>query len=432
MPISTQHLLLWITFAVTYIGIAFGRLPRLALDRTGIAILGAIAMLLLNGLSIEQAFSPDVVNYETLVLLFGLMIFSAQLQTAGFYSFCGRFIEKIVDRPNLLVAAVVAISAGLSALLANDIICLAFTPMLCIALLRLGRDPIPYLIALAMAANIGSAATLIGNPQNMYIGAVANLPFLHYFLVMLPIILLGLVLCWAAIVLLFHRRLHDPVDSILGKAQQSPGERNPESRPSLSMREEPLHPWLTIKTLILLAAVVICFLFAPGPWRAVAALAGAGVLLCSRRPHAATLYEKINWNLILLFLGLFIVNGAMARHHLTDQLFQAVRDTGVNLHHPIDLSAVTLLLSNLISNVPAVLLLQPAIPLHDRQSWYLLALISTWAGNLTLVGSIANLIVAESAAEFGLRLELKTYCKAGIPLTILTVLLGTAWLIWVM
>jgi Na+/H+ antiporter NhaD/arsenite permease-like protein len=160
-------------------------------------------------------------------------------------------------------------------------------------------------------------------------------------------------------------------------------------------------------------------------------LAGAGVLLCSRRPHAARLYEKINWNLILLFLGLFIVNGAMAQQHLTDQLFNAVQRSGLNLRHPLDLSAITLLLSNLISNVPAVLLLQPAIPLHDRQSWYLLALVSTWAGNLTLVGSIANLIVAESAAEFGLRLDLKTYCKAGIPLTLLTVLLGTLWLIWV-
>ncbi len=407
---------MWIVFAATYVGIAFGRWPWLALDRTGIAILGAIAMLLLSGVSIEQAFSPPIINYETLTLLFGLMIFSAQLQTAGFYNWCGRFIEKLVERPRWLVAAVVAVSAGLSALLANDIVCLAFTPMLCAALRRARHDPIPYLVALATGANIGSAATLIGNPQNMYIGSVAHLPFLHYFLVMLPVTLAALGLCWGCIVVLFHRRLGTAV-----------AEAGGEAAPHL-----PLQRRRVAKSLILLGAVVVCFLVAPSPWRAVAALGGAGVLLCSRREQGARLYEQVNWNLILLFIGLFIVNGAMEQRHLTDQLFEAVRRTGVNLGRPVDLAGVTLALSNLVSNVPAVLLLQPAIPLHDRQAWYLLALVSTWAGNLTLVGSIANLIVAESAATFGVRLDLKTYCLVGIPLTLLSVALGTAWIIAVL
>lgn len=417
MSEPARQLLLWIVFAVTYIGIALGRLPWLAVNRTGIALLGAILMLLVGGMSVAQAFSPSIINYDTLLLLFGLMIFSAHLHTAGFYDLCGGFIAKVVDRPPWLLGGVVLVGAGLSALLANDIICLAFTPMLCVALLRARRDPVPYLIALAMSANIGSAATLIGNPQNIYIGSVAHLPFLGYFLVMLPITLVALLLCWGAILLLFRSRLNADA----GATQSTP------TNPHRLVR-----PWPIIRGLIILTAVVACFVFAPAPWRAVAALGGAGVLLCSGRPQTARLYEEVDWSLILLFIGLFVVNGALARHHLTDQLFAVIHGTGLNLRHPVGLSAVTLILSNLISNVPAVLLLQPAIPLHDRQLWYLLALVSTWAGNLTIVGSIANLIVAESAARFGLRVDLKSYCKVGIPLTLVTVLIGTLWLIWIM
>jgi len=340
----------------------------------------------------------------------------------------GGLLVGLIDRPKLLLAAVIALAAVLSALLANDIVCLAFTPLLCEALIKSRRDPIPYLLALAMASNIGSAATIIGNPQNMYIGTVARLPFGHFTLMMLPVTVVALGLCHGAIVWLCHRRLHDrpAAQPIEPAAKEIPPTYN---------------GYLIGKTLLLLAGLVGYFLFARGPQsaqhRAIAALAGAGILLCSRRGMAARLYQRVDWNLILLFLGLFVVNGAMRQQHLTDQLFGAVRNTGVHLDQPGPLAAVTLVLSNLVSNVPAVLLLQPSVSAaaqqaHSNQLWYLLALISTWAGNLTLVGSIANLIVAESAAEFGVRLDLKTYCKVGVPLTILTCAIGTVWLIVMM
>ena len=184
---ETQHWLMWAIFIVTYIGIALGEFPRLVLDRTGIAVLGGIAMLVVNGVTIDEA--ARHVDFETLLLLFGLMIFSAQLRVAGFYVMTGQFLTRLTDRPKVLLAGLIITSAALSALLANDIVCLAFTPLLCAALLSAGRDPIPYLIALATSSNIGSAATIVGNPQNMYIGSVANLPFGHFTMVMfLPVL----------------------------------------------------------------------------------------------------------------------------------------------------------------------------------------------------------------------------------------------------
>lgn len=427
---------MWLIFAVTYIGIALGRFPRLVLDRTGIALLGAIAMLVVQGVSIEQAAAH--IDYETMLLLFGLMVFSAQLRVAGFYVMAGNFLTRLTDRPKMLLAGLIAVSGVLSSLLANDIVCLAFTPLLCAALLSARRDPIPYLIALATSSNIGSAATIIGNPQNMYIGTAANLPFGHFSMVMIPIVLVALGLCWITIVLLFRGRLYaGPFDSAIilqlptpQMLRQHEGETlNPTSLPLQTLPPQ-RDVYLIYKTLFLLAGLVVCFILASGQWRAICALAGAGLLLCSHRAKAAKLYQLVDWNLILLFLGLFVVNGAMLEKGLTQQAFGVIASNGVRLDQPIPLATTTLVLSNLVSNVPAVLLLEPPLREFDsRELWYLLALVSTWAGNLTLVGSIANLIVAESAAAYGVRLDLKTYCKIGIPLTLLTVLLGTIWII---
>lgn len=421
---------MWTVFACTYVGIALGRFPRLVLDRTGIALLGAIAMLLLQGLTIPQAAAQ--VDYETILLLFGLMIFSAQLRVAGFYGIAGRFVGRLLARPRTLLAVLILVSGLLSALLANDIVCLAFTPLICAALLPARRDPVPYLLALATSANIGSAATLIGNPQNMYIGMAARLPFGHYSLIATPITLVALAICWLGIVVLFRRRLSAGPTGDTPRTPMHEGDTLIPSSLPLQTQTPDSEWFLIAKTLVLLLGLVVCFLCVTGEWRAICTLAGAGVLLCSHRAKAAKLYQLVDWNLILLFLSLFVVNGAMNERGLTKSAFDHVRDSGIDLSRPATLSAVTLVLSNLVSNVPAVLLLKPSIAMTDHRSWYLLAIVSTWAGNLTLVGSIANLIVAESAAAYGVRVDLKIYCRIGIPLTLITVLMGTLWIMAVM
>lgn len=427
--------LMWLVFGVTYVGIALGRFPRLVLDRTGIALLGAIAMLVIHGISVREAALH--IDYETMLLLFGLMIFSAQLRVAGFYVWTGRFLTKLTDRPKRLLAGLIGVSALLSALLANDIVCLAFTPLLCQALLDAKKDPIPYLLALATSSNIGSAATIIGNPQNMYIGSVAGLPFGHFLLVMTPVVLVALGLCWVFTVVIFRRRLHSSFsaqDSGLSTQHSlHAGDTLAPTSLPLQMAAPERDLYLITKTLVVLGALVAFFLYKTGPgaseWRAIAALAGAGILLCSRRAKAAKLYQLVDWNLLLLFMGLFVVNGAMKERHLTEQAFSAIAAQGLRLDEPFALSGATVILSNLVSNVPAVLLLEPTVSAAgSAKLWYLLALVSTWAGNLTLVGSIANLIVAESASAYGVNVSLRVYCILGTPLTLVTVALGTAWL----
>lgn len=396
---------------------ALGRLPGLGLDRAGVAVLGAIGMIAVRAISLPAA--AHAIDYETILLLFSLMLFSAQLRAAGFYETVGEALTHQTARPKRLLAGMMGTSALLSALLANDIVCLAFTPVLCAALLKARRNPIPYLIALAISSNIGSAATLIGNPQNMYIGVVGRLPFAHFAAVMIPVTIVALLLAWTIIMMTWRGQFWDGVDPAISPLRQPP-------------QLPPFDRRMVFKTLAILLILVIAFLYLPAAGRVIAALAGGGLLLISRRKDSARLYQSVDWNLLLLFVGLFVVNGTMKQSGFLDQLISHLRRQGVDLHRLPTLSTVTTLLSNVVSNVPAVLLLQPSIPRADRGAWYVLAMSSTWAGNLTLVGSIANLIVAEQAQKLGVKLDLGSYCKAGIPITLITVAMGTVWIIWIL
>jgi Na+/H+ antiporter NhaD/arsenite permease-like protein len=416
LPIRDMHLLIWIIFALVYLGMALGKLPGLGLDRTGVAILGAIAMIAIGAISVRDA--AKSIDYETLLLLFSLMLFSAQLRVAGFYAAVGRKLAEATARPKRLLAVLVIVSGVLAALLANDIICLAFTPVLCVALLSAKRNPIPYLVALATASNIGSAATLIGNPQNMYIGVAGRLPFAQFTLVMLPITIVAMGICWGIVVIAWPRDFFDGVGTTGGWTLHPDQDDNYE-----------LDLPRIYKTLVILAALVVAFLFLPTGGRVIAALAAGGLLLISPKKDSSHLYLQTDWGLLLLFIGLFVVNGTLKQSGLMDQIITKLQQSGIDLHHLPTLAAVTTGLSNIISNVPAVLLLRPSIPQNDRGAWYILAMSSTWAGNLTLVGSIANLIVAEQAARFGVQLDLKNYCRTGIAITLLTVAMGTAWII---
>ncbi|MGD1276457.1 MAG: SLC13 family permease [Tepidisphaeraceae bacterium] len=408
---------IWFLFALVYVGMALGRLPGLGLDRAGVAVLGAIGMIAVRAISLPAA--AHAIDYETILLLFSLMLFSAQLRAAGFYETVGEALTHQTARPKRLLAGMMGTSALLSALLANDIVCLAFTPVLCAALLKARRNPIPYLIALAISSNIGSAATLIGNPQNMYIGVVGRLPFAHFAAVMIPVTIVALLLAWTIIMMTWRGQFWDGVDPAISPLRQPP-------------QLPPFDRRMVFKTLAILLILVIAFLYLPAAGRVIAALAGGGLLLISRRKDSARLYQSVDWNLLLLFVGLFVVNGTMKQSGFLDQLISHLRRQGVDLHRLPTLSTVTTLLSNVVSNVPAVLLLQPSIPRADRGAWYVLAMSSTWAGNLTLVGSIANLIVAEQAQKLGVKLDLGSYCKAGIPITLITVAMGTVWIIWIL
>ena len=394
-----------VVFGLVYLGMALGRIPGLALDRTGVALLGAIAMVALGALSLDGAWTT--VDMPTLYLLFALMVVSAQFRLAGFYSEVVRRIVALAVAPRTLLAIVIGVAGALSAVLTNDVVCLAMTPVLVEGCTRRRLDPVPFLLGLACASNVGSAATLIGNPQNILIGQTLGLDFARFLLDAGVPATLGLVATWAVLARQFRGRWERTGD--LADAHAPPFDR-----------------WQSGKALAVSAALIVAFLFFEQLPRHGVALACAGVLLLSRRMASRQMLGLVDWQLLVLFIGLFIVNGAFARTGAMTALLGGLRDAGLDASRPVWLFALGAGLSNLVSNVPATMLLLPAAthPLAGP----ILALSTTLAGNLFIVGSIANIIVVTSARELGVAIDFRAHARTGIPVTLATLFIAALWL----
>ena len=395
-------------FLVTYAGVAVGGIPGLALDRTGIALLGAIAMVAAKVLTTGQAF--DAIDTPTILLLYALMVISAQFKLSGFYTRVAIRLTRVLARPRLFLAAVMGVAALLSAFLTNDIVCLAFTPILCAAILEARLNPVPYLIGLAMASNIGSAATIIGNPQNMLLAQVGKLDFLAFTRACLPPVLVSLAGAYAILFWLYRRHLPVRVDA---------GNSPDRAYPAFSRHQ-------TAKGLIVVLVLIALFLTKLP--RELSAIALAGFLLCSRRMKTRSLLGLVDWHLITLFCALFIVMAGIAAVRLPQNLMAGLAMQGLSLDSAWHLTGLAALLSNLVSNVPAVMLLLKFLdPLQPLQ-WVVSGLASTFAGNLITIGSIANLIVIEGAREYGVAIRFREHARAGIPITIFSLIIVIVWL----
>lgn len=402
-------------FATVYLGMFLGGLPRLKLDRSGVALLGAIAVIALTGMPLEEA--ARAVDLPTIVLLFAFMVVSAQMRLGGFYTEVTRRVGALPLSRAGLLAALIAMAGGLSAVFSNDIICLAMTPVVARLCLQRGLNPIPFLIGLACAANIGSAATLIGNPQNMLIGSVLQLHFGDYLRAAVVPVGISLALLWAWLA-------YGP-----GARAGAPELRRPVGV-QVQTADEPFDRWQTAKGLIVATALMVVFLFTD--WnRDVAALVGAAVLLLSRRFHSADVMGFVDWQLLLLFIGLFVVNHAFGQTGLAGEAVAWLAAQGVHLTDPGALLVLGTVLSNLVSNVPAVMLLLPHLGADPQPAGVLLALVSTFAGNLLLVGSIANLIVADLAAKEGIVLDWKRHLLTGLPVTFASLLVVWGCMRWI-
>jgi len=392
-------------FAVVYLGMMLGELPGLKLDRTGIALLGAIVLVATERLTLDEAWAA--IDVPTMALLLGLMVVSAQFRLGGFYTAVTRRLGASEHTPRGLLALVIVTAGMLSAVLANDIVCLAMAPVLVEVCARRGLNPAPYLIALACASNVGSAATLIGNPQNMLIGEVLDLSFARYLWDGGVPALAGLAVVWAVIDRVWQGRWHRamPVPEVLAPRYDR---------------------WQTMKGLLVVAAVMAAFLFTGWP-REVVALSAAGALLVSSQMASREMLGLVDWHLLVLFAGLFIVNAAVAQSGVLGGVFMAFRMAHLDLAHPGVLFGVTTVLSNLVSNVPAVMLLLP-VASHELAG-PVLALASTLAGNLLIVGSIANIIVVDQARQLRVEIDWRTHARVGVPVTLATLALAAAWLL---
>jgi len=385
-----------VIFAATYLVVALGRAPGIRLDRTGAAVVGAAFMVAFHVVTPERAYA--MVDLGTLVLLFGTMVIVGHLRLAGFFRWVAAAVARRAASPRQLLAGLVAVAGVLSAVFVNDTICLALTPLVLEVSSALGVRATPYLLALATASNVGSVATLTGNPQNMLIGVASGVRYRDFFAALAPVALAGLVIDFVVVALVYRRELQRPF----------PFRAQPRAR---------LHPFLTLKSLAAAGAMLAWF-FAGANVSMVAFTAGAALLL-TRRVKPEKVFLEINWNLLVLFAGLFVVVGAAREAGVTGALFDLLRAR--EAHGPAAFAAAVAVMSNLVSNVPAVMLFAHLVPeLPDpHRAWLILAMASTLAGNLTVVGSIANLIVVEGSRRL-CPISFREYLKVGVPVTLLT------------
>jgi Na+/H+ antiporter NhaD/arsenite permease-like protein len=409
-----------ILFTLTYAGLALGKVPGLRMDRAGIALVGAALMLVTGILTLQEAVSPQSIDYETLILLLGMMIVVGCLRLSGFFRLLAHWCLDRIETPKGLLAVTILLSGVLSAFLVNDIVCLALTPLVLHLARRLRFHPVPHLIGLATASNIGSTGTITGNPQNMIIGIQSHIAYLRFAAKLFPIAALGLVLNYLVVAFIYRRSLTPP------KIVDVTGSITPDPLPTIRRA----HLWLLCKSVLAASAAVILFFALPSQYLPIIALGAAAFLLVGRIVHPEKIYRQIDWSLLVMFAGLFVVVHAFQMHVVSRW---GIENWTWLLGHPIDLlSGVSAALSNLVSNVPAVLLFEPVMkampPAVQETAWLSLAMSSTFAGNLTVLGSVANLIVVENARREGVHVSFWDYCKVGVPVTLLTLVLGIAWL----
>lgn len=396
----------YVIFGASYLVFALGKFPGLKIDRPAAAIVGAVAMVAFRVVPTQGALR--VIDFPTIVLLFSMMVIVGGLHLAGFFEWTAELVLKHLPTPWFL-PAVIFTSGLLSAFLVNDIVCLVMVPFVLKLTERMRLPALPLLLAVATASNIGSVATITGNPQNMLIGSYSGISYREFLLRLGPVALGGLFLDWAILSWLFRRELRE---SLIPPQIELPAVRL-------------TGIW---KPAVVMTAVIAGFLAGASP--ALAAALGAAALLISRSTDPRKLYGEVDWGLLVFFVGLFLIVRGAENAGIVGKFLLASRY--VNLHQPAAFSIATAALSNLVSNVPAVMLLKSLVPAfpNPHNVWLLLAMASTLAGNLTITGSVANIIVVETAKPV-MHIGFRQYFRAGLPITVGTIALGWGWLRWV-
>lgn len=392
--------------AVTYLLIAVQQLPWLRLNRAASALLGAVAMVTIGRLPLGDAFAA--VDMNVMVFLLGVLLLTAFLELGGFFEWAAGHVVAWAHSPRALLAAVVAASGILSAFFVNDTICLVVTPLVIAAVRPLRLPAMPYLLAVALASNVGSAMTPTGNPQNMLIGVASGIHFARFVATLALPSIAGLVIVYAVIAVVHRRDLAGPLHV------------------DATMPETAFDRTLVVKALVVFAGALVAWL--AGLSLPLVAITAAAVLLAIAQRDPADAFAKVEWSLLLFFGALFVVMRGVRDESIVAGLTALVTGsvTGARVHDAALVSGAMVVLSNVVSNVPAVLLWLSAVPrLPDPPFvWHVVAMSSTFAGNLTLLGSMANLIVAERAQARGERVGFVGYLNVGVPVTLLTIALG--------
>lgn len=408
MALSDARILAaYIIFLASYLVFALGKFPGLKIDRPGAGIIGAAAMFAFRILEPDD--SLKFINFSTLVLLFSMMLIVGNLHLVGFFEWNAEMVLQRL-KPSQLLPAVVFTCGFLSAFFVNDIVCLVMVPFVMSITRRMRLSPLPYLLAVATASNIGSVATITGNPQNMLVGSFSGISYRDFLYHLAPVAVIGLLLDWG-ILHWMHMR------SVVIAEDQGDGIPLPEL--DLSRLTKPV---------IVVTAVVIGFFVGVPP--AMMAALGAAVLLITRTLEPQKLYREVDWGLLVFFVGLFLIVGGAENAGIVNKMLQLAEHWDLQ---KLGVFAIVVgLVSNVVSNVPAVMLLKSLVPGFGdpHTAWLAVAMASTLAGNLTITGSVANIIVVE-AAKPEVEIGFWDYFRAGLPITAATLGVGVVWLMWV-
>jgi Na+/H+ antiporter NhaD/arsenite permease-like protein len=394
----------YIIFLSSYVVFALGKFPGLKIDRTGAAIIGAVGMVAFR--IVQPGDALRHVNFQTVVLLFSMMLIVGTLHLVGFFEWNAEAVLRRL-KPHQLLPAVIFTCGFLSAFFVNDIVCLVMVPFVLSITRKMNLQPLPYLLAVATASNIGSVATITGNPQNMLIGSFSGIHYRDFLIHLAPVAVAGLFIDWAVLHWVHMR-------NVVLKAE----ERQDIPLPVLDLSK------LT-KPVIVASAVVIGFFLGVDP--ALMAALGAAVVLITRTLEPQQVYKEVDWGLLVFFVGLFLIVGGAENAGITTRLLDVAQHWNLQRTWVFTLSVAVL--CNIVNNVPAVMLIKTMVPgfADPHKAWLLLAMASTLAGNLTITGSVANIIVVETAKP-DVSISFRDYLRAGVPITLLTLTVGWAWL----
>lgn len=406
-------------FLLVYIAMGFGSLPGFKVDRTGAAIIGAMAMMTVGSITPPDAWMA--IDYGTIGMLFGLMVVSAAFVVSGFYAATVKKVATLRVRPPALLAVLIIVGGTLSALLTNDVVIVAMTPLLVSITLARGLNPVPFLLAFCFAANNGSAGSLIGSPKNMIISQGLDLSFMGLLQSAGIPAVLSLGIVWLVLVGLYRQRWY------LDSASLEAAQIRAQAAVPADVR---LNIWETAKAGIITFAIIGCFIFTDIAKETVA-LTAAGLLLIHRSISSNDMLKLVDGNLLLLIMGLFVVNAAMAGTGIPGDILQSLHHYGIDLNNPLMLFLVTGLLCIIVGNNPAIMLLVPYLS-HDTHVNALgaaLALGSGFSSNLFVFGSLAGIIVVEQAKLYGVKISFMEFARSGGVIAAVCMLLSAGWIL---
>lgn len=403
MSIETLGLII---FIITYIGIIFTRLPKVNIDRPSAAFTGAVAMIVFGVISFEDAIKS--IDFNTITLLLGMMIIVSTLKIEGFFSLIASKTISYSHSRNKLLIIIVFITGIASAFLVNDAVVLLFTPIIISICRKTNLNPIPYLIAEILSSNIGSTMTITGNPQNMLIGISSNISYVDFLIKLLPISLIGMIIIVFVVKLFYRKHFQD--------------------KSTLEFITDYQYDFNKMRISVLIFLLVILGFFFGKILSLsipIIALMGASLILLFGKAKPSSVIKDVDWVLLLFFACLFILVSSIQSLGLLDRFINI--ELNENLSSIIGLHSLSLVMSQILSNVPYTVLMTPLMEVVNNENlWLALASSATLAGNATIIGAMANLIVIESSEKENVKISFWEFFKIGIITTIITLLLSIA------